>query len=60
MKNERINVILDKKDINKIKKAYNNENISDNYLNFEIVNIMKCEDISKEKAINKILSLVNA
>ena len=60
MKNERINVILDKKDINKIKKAYNNENISDNYLNFEIVNIMKCEDISKEKAINRILSLVNA
>lgn len=60
MKNERINVILSKKDINKIKKAYNNKNISDDYLNFEIVNIMKCEDISKEKAINKILSLVNA
>ena len=60
MKNERINVILDKKDINKIKKAYNNENIPDDYLNFEIVNIMKCEEISKEKAINKILNLVNA
>ena len=60
MKNERINVILSGKDINKIKKAYNNEYISDDYLNFEIVNIMKCEDISKEKAINKILSLVNA
>lgn len=60
MKNERINVILSEKDINKIKKAYNNEYISDDYLNFEIVNIMKCEDISKEKAINKILSLVNA
>lgn len=54
------NVVLSKKDINKIKKAYNNENISDDYLNFEIVNIMKCEDISKEKALNKILSLVNA
>ena len=49
MKNERINVILTKKDINKIKKAYNNENISDDYLNFEILNIMKCEDISKKK-----------
>lgn len=60
MKNEGINVILTKKDINKIKKAYDNENISDDYLNFEIVNIMKCENISKEKAINKILSLVNA
>lgn len=60
MKNERINLILTKKDINKIKKAYNNEHISDDYLNFEIANIMKCEDISKEKAINKILSLVNA
>ncbi|MDU3546454.1 MAG: hypothetical protein E7F83_03420 [Clostridium sp.] len=60
MKNESINVILSEKDINKIKKAYNNEYISDDYLNFEIVNIMKCEDISKEKAINKILSLVNA
>ncbi|MBC5630539.1 hypothetical protein H8S20_16910 [Clostridium sp. NSJ-6] len=60
MKNESISVILSEKDINKIKKAYNNEYISDDYLNFEIVNIMKCEDISKEKAINKILSLVNA
>ena len=60
MKNESINVILSEKDINKIKKAYNNEYISYDYLNFEIVNIMKCEDISKEKAINKILSLVNA
>ena len=60
MKNESISVILSEKDINKIKKAYNNEYISDDYLNFEIVNIMKCEDISKEKAINKILNLVNA
>lgn len=59
MRSERINIILSKNDIEKIRRVYNNENISEDYLNFEVANIMKCEDISKEKVINKIVSLVN-
>lgn len=59
MRSERINIILSKNDIEKLRKAYNNENISYDYLNFEVSNIMKCEDISKDKAINRILSLVS-
>ncbi|MBS6503462.1 MAG: hypothetical protein KH415_17905 [Clostridium sp.] len=58
MKNDRRNRILSKSDIQQLRTAYNNKNISDDYLNFEVENIMKCEDISKEKAINKILRLV--
>ncbi|SCK03418.1 Uncharacterised protein [uncultured Clostridium sp.] len=58
MKNDRRNIILSKSDIQQLRTAYNNKNISDDYLNFEVENIMKCEDISKEKAINKILRLV--
>lgn len=58
MKNDRENRILSKSDIQQLRMAYNNKNISDDYLNFEVENIMKCEDISKEKAINKILRLV--
>ena len=60
MKNDRGNRILSKSDIQQLRTAYNNKSISDDYLNFEVENIMKCENISKEKAINKILSLVNA
>ena len=59
MRSERINIILSKNDIEKIRRVYNNENISEDYLNFEVANIMKCEAISKEKVINKIVSLVN-
>lgn len=58
MKNDRGNRILSKSDIQQLRTAYNNKSISDDYLNFEVENIMKCENISKEKAINKILRLV--
>ena len=58
MKNDRGNRILSKSDIQQLRTAYNNKSISDDYLNFEEENIMKCENISKEKAINKILRLV--
>lgn len=55
MKNDRGNIILSKSDIQQLRMAYNNKNISDYYLNF----IMKYENLSKEKAINKILRLLN-
>ena len=53
------NIILSKSDIQQLRMAYNNKNISDYYLNFDVSNIMKCENLSKEKAINKILRLLN-
>ena len=59
MKNDRVNIILSKSDIQQLRMAYNNKNISDYYLNFDVANIMKCENLSKEKAINKILRLLN-
>ena len=59
MKNGRGNIVLSKSDIQQLRMAYNNENISDYYLNFDVANIMKCENLSKEKAINKILRLLN-
>lgn len=59
LRNESSIEVLSKKDIDRLRKAYNNKNISDNYLNFDVINIMKCEGISKEKAINNILKLVN-
>ena len=59
MKNDRGNIVLSKSDIQQLRMAYNNENISDYYLNFDVANIMKCETLSKEKAINKILRLLN-
>lgn len=51
--------ILSKKDIEKLRKAYNNYSISQDYLNFEVKNIMKHERISKDEAISNILKLVN-
>ena len=60
MNNENSNLnIISKKDIEKIRKAYNNYSISEDYLIFEIQNIMKHEDVNKIQAINKILSLVS-
>ena len=57
--NDRGNIILSKSDIQQLRMAYNNKNISDYYLNFDVANIMKCENLSKEKAINKILRTIN-
>ena len=59
MKNDRGNIILSKSDIQQLRMAYNNKNISDYYLNFDVANIMKYGKLSKEKAINKILRLLN-
>lgn len=56
MRNEKV---LSKKEIDKLRKAYNNESISENYLNSEVLNIIKSEGVSKEKAIEKILKLVS-
>lgn len=51
--------ILTKNEINKLRKAYNNKKIADEYLIFDVRNIMKCEGITKEQALNNILRLVN-
>lgn len=59
MKKESNNNVLSKRDIDKLRKAYNNNRISDDYLKFDVLNIMKCEGISKEKAMRNILKLVN-
>ena len=56
MRNEKI---LSKKEIDKLRKANNNESISEIYLNSEVLNIIKSEGVSKEKAIEKILKLVS-
>ncbi|MDU2673077.1 MAG: hypothetical protein E7C50_00500 [Clostridium sp.] len=56
MRNEKI---LSKNEIDKLRKAYNNESISENYLNSEVLNIIKSEGVSKEKAIEKIIKLVS-
>lgn len=58
MRNESSNKILSKKDINILREAYNNKKISDEYLIFDVTNIMKCEGISKDQAISNILRLV--
>lgn len=54
------NNILSKDEIQKLKKAYNNYAISEIYLNIEVKNIIDCENISKEDAINKILMIINS
>ena len=59
MRNESNNEVLSKRDIDKLRKAYSNKNISDDYLNFDVINLMKCEGISQERAINNILKLAN-
>ena len=45
MKNDRGNIILSKSDIQQLRMAYNNKNISDYYLNFDVANIMKYENV---------------
>ena len=51
-------IILSKIEIEKLRKAYNNYDISEYYLNAEVENIMINENIDKEEAIERILKLV--
>lgn len=51
-------IILSKIEIEKLRKAYNNYDISEYYLNTEVENIMLNENINKEEAIERILRLV--
>lgn len=51
-------IILSKIEIEKLRKAYNNYDISEYYLNAEVENIMINENIDKEEAIDRILKLV--
>lgn len=53
------NKTLSKKDIDKLREVYNNPNISDDYLKVDVLNIMKYEGISKEKAISNIIKLLS-
>ena len=50
--------LLSKSDIEKLRKAYNNYKISEDYLNFEVKNLMVYEKISKEDAIRHILKII--
>lgn len=58
MVDKNIDILLTKKDIKRLRKAYNNYNIPTNYLSDEIGNIMFHEKITKKQAINKILTLI--
>lgn len=49
--------VLSKSDIEKLRKAYNNYEISKDYLNFEVKNLMVHEKISKDDAIKHILRI---
>lgn len=49
--------VLSKSDIEKLRKAYNNYEISKDYLNFEVKNLMVHEKISKDDAIKRILRI---
>ena len=49
--------VLSKSDIEKLRKAYNNYEISKDYINFEVKNLMVHEKISKDDAIKRILRI---
>lgn len=50
--------VLSKSDIERLRKAYNNYGISEDYLNFEVKNIMINEKISKDDATKHILGII--
>ena len=50
--------VLSKSDIDRLRKAYNNYEISEDYLNFEVKNLMINEKISKDDAIKRILRII--
>lgn len=60
MKDEKKNNnILSASEIERIRKVYSNYSISNEYLNSEVKNIMKCEKINKETAIKKIIKILS-
>ena len=50
--------VLSKSDIEKLRKAYNNYDISERYLNYEVKNLISHEEISKDTAIKRILKII--
>lgn len=53
------NFVLSKVDVKRLRKAYDNYNISIYYLNDEVKNLMNCENLSKEDAIEKIFKIIH-
>ena len=51
-------IVLSKKDIESLKKAYDNNKITSEDLSFDVKSIMLNEGITKEKAINRILNII--
>ena len=52
------NFVLSKVDVKRLREAYDNYNISIHYLNDEVKNLMNCENLSKEDAIEKIFKII--
>lgn len=52
------NFVLSKVDVKRLRETYDNYNISIYYLNDEVKNLMNCENLSKEDAIEKIFKII--
>lgn len=52
-------VLLSRQDVKRLRKAYNNYNISVDYLCIDVKNIMLHEGLNKSQAINKILNFIS-
>ena len=52
-------IVLSKNDIEKLKKAYKNHKILLDHLHFDVKSIMLNEGITKEKAIKRILKIID-
>ena len=51
--------VISTNDINKLRVAYKNYNISEDYIKNDVKNIMIYENLSKDQAINHILKIIN-
>lgn len=54
-----IDNFLTKKDIEILRKAYNNYTVPVDYLSVDVKNLMFYEGLSKSQAINKILTFIS-
>lgn len=54
-----IDSFLTKKDIEILRKAYNNYTVPVDYLSADVKNLMFYEGLSKSQAINKILTFIS-
>ena len=52
------NFVLSKVDVKRLREAYDNYNISIYYLKKKKKNLMNCENLSKEDAIEKIFKII--